>query len=86
MIPSELSLSIAAKLAGCSTDRFRRDVYEQVRAPSGRVDRCALEMYRGGRIPPEDWCNADLALAAGQRRRQAEYRARLREAGRDVTA
>jgi hypothetical protein len=76
-LPAQLSISIASKLAHRSRDAFLRDVLPCVRTPAGRVDRIALEQHCGVRFTAEDYISADAKLT-GQRRRQSDYRQRLR--------
>ena len=76
-LPAQLSISIAAKLAGRSRLSFHREVLADVRSDTGRVDRAALEGHLGRSFSAEDYLAADHGLA-GQRRRQAEYRERLK--------
>lgn len=76
MLPAVLSISIAARLAGRSRPTFRRRVLPLCMSADGRVDRAALERHLGSPITVEAYFAADQYLAAGQRRRQREYRVR----------
>ncbi len=73
MLPTEISISIAAKLCGRSVLAFRRDVLPHCVTRAGKVGLAALQRETGRTFDADDWFAADRALT-GQRRRQTEYR------------